>query len=159
MGVQNPVIFKGEQAFGTTAGAPLSTDANNKVTSGIPTSTVNATANATTTSTTDVAMTTMTLTPVAGTYLVLFSGTFSGNQNNANITFSIYSGGTLVTGTPMVCTPQIQGGVTPSLNMNMPGSTSCYVTVNGSQAIEVRWKVSAGTGTVQTRILNIMRTA
>lgn len=155
--VNNPVAFIGQAVLGSTAGAPLSAGATNLLASGISTSSVNATVSTTTTSTSDVLIGSMTLTPVAGTYFVNFSSSFEENNNNANIFFSIYSGGAQVTGTEVAVTPQIQGGVTPSLNMRLPGSVSAFATVNGAQAIEARWRVSAGTGTARQRILNIIR--
>lgn len=116
-----------------------------------------ATAATTTTSTTDVLINSMTLTPRAGTYRVIFSSYIEHNTNNANVTVSIYSGGTLKADSARVGSPQIQGGVTPSLNMRMPISTNGDVAVNGSQAIEIRWKTSAGTATTTQRTLNITR--
>lgn len=154
---ENPTIFIGEVVSGGTNGAPLSQSATGKVSSGIANSSVNATADTTTTSTTDVLIGSMTLMPVSGTYEVHFCTTLAENTNNANIFVSIYDGGSQVVGSEMSATPQIQGGVTPSLNMRVPICTLATATVNGSQAIEGRWRVSAGTGTAHTRILFISR--
>lgn len=157
--IKNPVAFIGQAVLGATAGAPLSTDVNNLLVSSHSNSNVTATVAATTTSATDVLITSMTLTPVAGTYIAWFHTTLQSNSNNANITVSLWSGVTQVTGTEMVATPQIQGGVTPSLNMRVPVGTVCTTTVNGSQAIEARYRTSAGTATAGTRILQILRVA
>lgn len=157
MPISNPVAFIGEQVLGSTVGAPLSADANGQLVSGITASEVNATASTTTTSATDVLIDTMTSTPVAGTYLVHFQTTLQSNTNNATFTVSIYSGGSQVTGTEMSAIPQIQGGVTPSLNINIPISSMCLATVNGSQAIEARWRRSAGTATALSRRMTIVR--
>lgn len=162
MSLKNHVMFIGEQILSATVGAPLSTDTNGQLVSGTSTSTVNATAATTTTNATatGVLINAMTLTPVAGTYYVSFHTSLQSNTNNIDVIVSIFSGGTIVTGTEMVGTPQIQGGLTPSLNMKVPVSVSCFTTVNGSQAIEARWRVSAAaTATAGTRILNIVRTA
>lgn len=123
----------------------------------IPHTSVNATSSTTTTSATDVLITTMTITPAAGTYFVDFCGTFTHSANNATITFTIYAAGSAVTGTAMVAEPTIQGGLTPTLPFSQPGCVSGFATVNGAQAIEARWKTSASTATVGTRILNILR--
>ena len=122
-----------------------------------PTTEASATSATTTTSTSDVLMNSMTLTPRAGVYKVDFSTYLECNSNNANITVSIYSGGTQKTDSVRIATPQIQGGITPSLNMRVPMTTQGEVTVNGSQAIEIRWKTSAGTATATARTLNIQR--
>lgn len=162
MSLKNYVLFIGQRILGATAGAPLSASSTGLLASGISTSTVNATANTTTTNATatGVLIASMTLTPVSGTYFVSFNTSLQSNANNIDVVISIFSGGTIVTGTEMFATPQIQGGLTPSLNMKVPASVSCFVTVNGSQAIEARWRLSAaGTGTADTRILNIVRVA
>lgn len=99
----------------------------------------------------------MTNTPAAGTYYVAFHTTFTHSANNATITYTLYSGGTAITGTAMVAEPTIQGGLTPTLPFSQPGSVSGFATVNGSQAIEVRWKTSAATATAGTRILSLVR--
>lgn len=150
-------LFIGNTVLGATVGAPLSADANARLVSGISTGSVNATASTTTTSASDVLIASMTLTPVAGTYLVLFHTSFTHSANNASITFSLYSGGVAVTGTAMVAIPTVAGGLTPSLPFSVPGSISAFVTVNGAQAIEARWKTSTATATAGQRILNIVR--
>lgn len=155
--VQNEVLFIGEVVSGGTNGAPLSQSATGKVASGITANLVKDTADTTTTSTTDAVIATMTTTPVSGFYDVKFCTTLAENTNNANVFVSIYSGGAQISGTEMSGTPQIQGGVTPSLNMRVPICTIAQATVNGSQAIEARWRVSAGTATSHTRIMTIFR--
>jgi hypothetical protein len=92
----------------------------------------------------------MTLTPPAGTYLVVFSTSTvnSGNGSERNY-FNIYAGGVLVVGTERQV--GIGGGAWVAVYTN----TSC--TVNGSQAIETRWRVIGGTGTVKSRRLSIVR--
>lgn len=158
--IRNPVAFIGQAVLGATAGAPLSTDANDQLISGITSAEITATASTTTTSTTDVLINSMTTTPVAGTYVVFFNTTLQSNANNVNIFVSIYAGGAQAIGSEMSGTPQLQGGLTPSLNVNVPIFTSNTVTVNGAQAIEARWRVSAaGTATALSRTLQIIRIA
>lgn len=109
-----------------------------------------ATVNDTTTSLTDTLLGSMTLTPAAGTYLVLFSTSAvnSGNGAERNY-FSIYSGGTQVTGTERKA--GVAGG------MYSVVSTQGVVTVNGSQAVEIRWRVAGGTGTAAARKMILIR--
>lgn len=111
---------------------------------------VTATTNATTNSTTDVTMTSMTTTPAAGTYLVSFDSTVFNSKNNKTMTISIYSGGTQVAASVR----QITTATTASHI-----GTQAIVTVNGAQAVDVRWHVSANTGTVNQRALTLIRVA
>lgn len=157
MSIRNPSIFQGEQSFGTTAGAPLSTDANNQVISGITNTEVFATADATTTSTTDVLMTSMTITPVSGDYLVWFSGGVDHSNQSVAVVVSIYSGGTLKTDSVRSPVPRFNGVGANTLTPIC--ATQGKVTVNGAQAIEIRWKTASGTATVHQRTLNILRVA
>lgn len=156
--IKRGTIFIGQTVLGSTAGAPLAVDTNNLLASGLSATEATATASTTTTSTTDVLMNLMTLTPVAGTYLVIFNTTLQSNANNVNIFVSIYAGGAQASGSEMSGTPQFQGGLTPSLNVSVPIGTVNLVTVNGSQAIEARWRVSAAaTATALSRTLVILR--
>lgn len=106
----------------------------------------------TTTSTTDVLVTSTTLTPGAGTYLVIFSG-YGGNSNNAaNTFFSIYANAALATGS----TQQILNTIA---NDRKAFACHAIVTVAAAQVIEGRWRVSANTGTVVSRSLILVRLA
>lgn len=153
--IKNPVAFIGQKILGATVGAPLSADANGLLVSGISKTEVSATADATTTSTTDVLMTSMTITPVAGTYLAIFSGTVDHSNQNVAVVTSLYVGGVLKTDSVRGPIPRTNavGAVTMSPSVAITG----IVTVNGAQAIEVRWKTSAGTATVHQRTLSIFR--
>ncbi len=111
---------------------------------------VNATGDTTTASGTDVLIASMTITPAAGTYMVIFDTSVNSSANGiARMFISLYSGGVQVTGTEK--TIGISGGA------NVPVTCSCITTVNGSQAIEARWRAAAGTQTAHERILNIMK--
>lgn len=109
-----------------------------------------ATVDDTTTSTTDTLLGGMTITPAAGTYLVLFSTSTvnSGNGAERNY-FSVYSGGSQVSGTERKVGV---GGGAYSL-----AATQGVVTVNGAQAVEIRWRVIAGTGTAAARKMILVR--
>lgn len=157
-GVVEQHIFSGELARNLTVNAPLCVStAGTVISCPVTPAPITATASTTTASATDVLMTSMTETPAAGTYYVAFHTSFTHSANNATITYTIYAGGTAVTGTAMVAEPTIQGGLTPSLPFSQPASVSGVVTVNGSQAVEIRWKTSAATATAGARIMNLVK--
>lgn len=158
MGIYNPSIFQGEQSFGTTAGAPLSTDVNNQLISGISNSQVTATANATTTSGTDAVINTMTITPVAGTYLAMFSAVIQQAGAGQSVTISIYSGGTQDATSVRDFAP-FDGGTLSATSASCCAFTHGVYTVNGSQAIAVEWHVSGSTATCFQRKLSLIRLA
>jgi len=118
---------------------------------------ISATGTITTTSTSDVLATSMTSTPEAGTYLVYFTGAIyidsPGSGYYANM--SIYAGGS-------ICTPS-QIEASDSVNYQTPFCCIGLVTVNGSQAIEGRWRrSSSGCGTAYmlgTRTLTLLKVA
>lgn len=113
---------------------------------------VSGTSSVTTTSSTAVLMAGMTITPAAGTYLVWFSGEYSASNNNVTMTASIYSGGTLVTASERLA-------VTSNTDQDMIFASQAIVTVNGSQAIEGRWRRSGNTLTNTRRTLTILKVA
>lgn len=114
-----------------------------------------ATADTTTTSTTDVLISSMTLTPVAGVYLAFFSTTVDHSNQNVAVVCSLYVGGVLDADT--VRGPIPRTNAVGAITMSPTVAAQARVTVNGSQAIEARWKTSAGTATAHQRTLNILR--
>lgn len=116
---------------------------------------VSATSDTTTTSSTDVLMTTMTLTPVAGKYFVSFSTTVDHSAQSVDVVVSIYVGGSLKTDSVRSVVPRFNGIGANSLSPSV--CTNGIVTVNGTQAIEIRWKVASGTGTAHQRTLDIIK--
>ena len=114
-----------------------------------------ATADTTTTSTTDVLINSMTLTPPAGTYLAFFSSTIDHSNQNVAVVCSLYVGGALDTDTVRGPIPRTNalGAITMSMTVAING----LVVVNGSQAVEVRWKTASGTATMHQRTLNLLR--
>ena len=155
--VKNPVGFIGQRILGSTIGAPLTVNANNGLISGfIGTTVVSANSNLTTTSTNDIVLTGMSITPVSGTYQVIGTTTFQHNTNNALAFLSIWIGAQ-VASSQVSATPQPQAGIGSSLNLNIPATSIAEVSVNGSQAIELRWRTSAGTATSLNRVLMIQR--
>lgn len=117
-----------------------------------PATSVTGTSTITTSSITDVLMTTMTITPAAGNYMVFFSGDIKNSNANRTMVMSIYVGGSLQT-------------ASESINFISNASdiytfkSQALVTVNGAQAIEGRWRTSANTATNTRRVLSIIRVA
>lgn len=156
MGIKQNGLFIGKPVLSATVGAPLSADANGLLSSGLSNNEATATADATTTSASDVLMTSMTLTPAAGTYMVWFSAWFDHSAQVTPITVSIYSGGSQLTHSVRQVETTTNAIGSQSLSSNL--STQGKVTVNGSQAIEIRWnRGSTGTGTVHQRSMFILR--
>lgn len=148
-------MFIGEAVLGATNSAPLSADSNGQLISGITATEVGFSANITTTSTSDVLLTGMTITPVAGTYMVWFSTWLTHSNGNDTITMSIYSGGVQKADSIRVAIPFV--GALSAITQDMPLATHGLVTVNGSQAITLEWHTNAGTATAHNGTLNILR--
>lgn len=112
---------------------------------------VTATANATTTSGTNSVISGMTLTPVAGTYLVLYSGTIGTSDVNNSGEVSIYTGATQVTHTVRVTGINVAlllGLIGTSTVNEGAGQTQAVVTVDGATAISVQFRRTVGSGTI-----------
>lgn len=120
------------------------------------TSETTATANATTTSGTDALMTGMTMTPAAGTYLVLFNTDINSNSAGAAISFSFYVAGSQIT-TSLRKISHFDGGTLSAGSARGQACLQELITVTGSQAVEVRWSTSSGTATAAARSLIIMQ--
>lgn len=156
MSVINPVLFIGEAVLGSTLGAPLSTSATGLLTSGISNTEVSATASATAGTGADTLLTSMTITPVSGTYLVWFSCDVNSATSGVVVSVSIYVGGVQKADSLRKLMP-FAGGTLTAGSQRIPVSTNGEVTVNGSQAIEIRWSASAGAPTAAARTMNILR--
>lgn len=121
----------------------------------IPTQ-ITATSTATTTSGTDVLMTGMSVTPIAGTYLVIFSGVIQSSQAGSTVTISLYSGGVQDTASIRPMAP-FDGGTLSATTGSCCGATQGVYTVNGSQVIQVDWHTSAGTASTFQRNLTLLK--
>ena len=118
-----------------------------------------ATSDTTTTSATDSLLNSMTITPLAGVYQVWFS-TSGTNSSNGGITYySVYVGGTQVASSERRVTSLIAGIVIGNAPNEVAVATQALVSVNGSQAIEIRWRRSAGTSTTHQRTLTVIKLA
>lgn len=118
---------------------------------------VSTTTAATTTSTTFVAMTTMTDTPAAGTYLVIWSGTVTSSASGATLSVAIFNGATEKTDSLRTCIPFSSQALAVAQPMVM--STQGVVTATGSAAITIQWHTTSGTATVNARTMNLIRIA
>lgn len=115
-----------------------------------------ATANSllTTTSTTHILATSMSITPTAGTYAIIWSSSVSNNTDSTSVYIQIFVNG-VAQGSEMEF---IRGSIFTGAHAG--GLTATAIgSVNGSQAIEGRWRVSAGTGQLRGRNLLIIRVA
>ena len=95
----------------------------------------------------------MTLTPTAGTYLVVFSSTIYGSSNNTLYNYTIYVDGVQIVHSER----RYRRGNGVTTGIYVPASTNAIVTVNGSQDIEIRFRAPSGTVTMYERTLNIIK--
>jgi hypothetical protein len=161
--VEAAALTNGQMLIGSTGNAPVAatltagngitiTNASGAITIANEPTVLSATAttDATTTSLTDVLLTGMTVTPGAGDYIVIFTGSYENTNSNKQGPISIYVNGT-----------QVAASIIQTLapgNQAQPTATQAYVTgVAAGQAIEVRWKVLANTGTFHQRTLIVHR--
>jgi hypothetical protein len=99
-----------------------------------------------------------TVTPVAGTYLVIANGNITACSAAGNIlTFQLYVGGTAQADTKRQVMPQSTAAFSVFQNANI--GFSKIVTVNGSQAIALEAQSSAGTVTVTGLNFDVVRIA
>ena len=97
---------------------------------------VSATTTATTTSSSLVLMTSMTSTPASGQYHVHFSASCNNGNDNNVLTYAIFVGGSIIA--------HSQRTTVASDNDIDTMHTMAKVTVNGSQAVEIRWSTFSG---------------
>lgn len=109
-----------------------------------------ATASTTTTSTSYVLMDSMSLTPAAGDYLAVFSTSVSDNTAGTYVRISIF-----VNGVQQAHTEREQFQEGSIVGSPYAIATHANITVGAGQTVEVRWLVTAGTGTAYTRTLNL----
>jgi hypothetical protein len=98
----------------------------------------------------DVLIPGMTITPGAGDYLIFFTGSVENTGFGDAVTVSIYSNGNQIAASVVRCES--------FSNLSNPIATNGYLTNLGAgQAIEVKWKVSGGTGTCHQRTLIVQK--
>lgn len=153
--IWNPIAFIGEVVFGSTPGVPLVADSNGQLASGLSAIEVSDTANATTTSATPSLLTTMTIIPNAGTYLVWFSASTTSNGTNCTQTFGLYNNGTLKADSSRTIQPY-DGGTLAATTAIGAVAINAIVTVT-TGAVEIHWSTAGGTATCHQRTLNMLR--
>jgi len=141
----------------SVAGAPLSINSSQVIIGGIYNSEVNSSSNLNVSTTVGV-IGGATVTPAAGTYLVIASCTITASSAAGNIlSIEIYVGGTAQADTLRKAMPTGTGAFAAFQNMSL--STNKIVTVNGSQAIALEASTSAGTITVTGLNFDVIRVA
>lgn len=151
--IWNVIAFIGELVKNGTLGAPLSTDANGKLVSGILGGRINATSSANITTGTDATIDTMTVTPaLAGTYRIDFNTDVNSATSGIVVTYSIYVAGVTVAGTQRKIEP-FAGGTLTSGSQRIMMTLQEEVTITAGQTIDVRASTSSGTVTVASRTL------
>lgn len=111
---------------------------------------VNAAGPVTTTSTSDVLVTSMTITPGAGTYQVIFTSDLLNNTLGTTTFVCAYAAGAFVTNSNRTL-------VTTAITLRVPVALSCIATVAAGQAIEIRWHVTAGTASMGQRSFSLIK--
>lgn len=106
----------------------------------------------------DALMSGMTFTPVAGSYLVWFSTDINSSTAGAVTSVSIFVGGVQKADSLRKVQP-FDGGALSQLAGRGAVAINGKVTVNGSQAVEIRWSASNGTNRCSARTLNWLRVA
>lgn len=105
----------------------------------------------------DTLMTSMTITPSAGVYNAWFSCDINSTTAGAVTNVSIYVGGVQIGASSRKVAP-LDGGLGSSASARGGIATQAFnISVNGTQAIEVRWSASAGTNTAGPRTLSILK--
>ena len=156
MPINGSILFQGQyiNAPGVNSGAPL-VDNGGNLAFGLYNNEVNSSA-AITVTTTNGTIGSSTVTPVAGTYLVIFSCNITASSAAGNvISIQIYLAGTAQADTKRQAMPTGTGAFAAFQNMSL--STNKIVTVNGSQAIAVQAVTSAGTVTVTGLNFDVVR--
>jgi hypothetical protein len=92
----------------------------------------------------------MTMTPASGTYAAWFSSSLSGSANSAYGFVSIWSGGAQITNSERRIDTAVAGEY-------LAAQTQAVATVNGAEAIEARWRMGSGSGTLFSRNLIILK--
>lgn len=157
MAVKGSTLFIGQYVFNGTVGAPLVTGTGNALASGLYNFEASSSSAVTVTTTAGV-VGGATVTPVAGTYLVIGSCNITASSAGGNtLTLRIYVGGAAQADTARTATPTSTAVLAPFQNMSV--STNKIVTVNGSQAIALEAVTSAGTITLTGIDFDVVRIA
>lgn len=110
--------------------------------------------NATTTSTADPGTSMISTIPAAGKVMCFFNAAFFSSVAGQLITIYIYYGGVQIAGSLRQSNPWSSAALSVSQTNNM--MTQASLVSDGVSTLEIRWKVSAGTGTVMTRTMTVL---
>lgn len=122
----------------------------------IPRTIVTATAAVSTTSATNTVITGMTITPSAGTYFVIYSGSMGTGSNDSG-ELSIFVDGVQQTYTIRDTIIQAGGLLGAVASGEWSSTTTGIFTVTGTQAIDVRFRAVSGSLTANERSLTALR--
>lgn len=153
--VENPLVFVGEIVRGGVLGSPLITDANGKVASGLIAAEISS-SSASSCTTGAGTLNGMTVTPAAGTYLVIFSSDFNSPTAGLIITLQYDVGGSGLGVSQRKFMP-FAGGTLTVGNQRITAGLNSIITVTGSQAITVNCVTSTGTATTASMQLDYVR--
>ncbi len=120
----------------------------------ITNSSITATTDTSTTSSSYTLINSMTTTPASGTYLVSFSSSGNSTNTGADANYALFNDGTIIQHTERNLN---YGGGSHASGFDSALHTQAITTVNGSQAIEVKYKRSAGTFAVHERSLILLK--
>lgn len=162
--VEAATLTNGQLLIGSTGAAPVAatliagtgiaiTNAAGSITIASSISVINqatSLVDAITTSATEVLIPGMTITPGSGDYLIFFTGAVENTGFGDPVTISIYSNGSQIAASVIKC--ESFGGMS-----NPIGSNAYLTNLGAGQAIEVKWKVSGGTGTCHQRTLIVQK--
>lgn len=138
------------QVSGTQNGTWSIWSLETEVASGISNVNVTSTTAFPITSATDVQVTDMTLTPIAGTYLLIFNSSNSSTSNNAMNYVSLYKDAVQIAGSERV-TQSVAS------NFVFQTSTTAVTSFNGIEQLRLYARVSTGTFTINARTLIALR--
>lgn len=122
-----------------------------------------ATSTLTSTSSTFATVGSMTLTPIAGTYLIMFSADIETGSVNGRGELQLFNGGTAVAGTNRELELEVALLLGLIGTARIRAGASCFfgiVTANGTNAIDVRYRsVDGQTITIKSRAMIAIRVA
>lgn len=136
-----------------TATSAVAAAWQNPSTGAIINSKYTATDDASTTSSSYVALDGLAATPAAGTYFVSFSSSGSGTVVGADMSYALFKNGNVIDHT--MRNMDFNGGALARYDITL--HTQDIVTVNGSEAIDVRFYTSEGTITIHERSLIFLK--
>lgn len=134
---------------------PFVTDADSRLAGALTHFHATAAGDIQTTSTTFILAAGMTLTPGAGDYLVWFSSAAQNSTDSADTIAAAFANGVEVVNSSRMIEPHTHGSF--SMGRWGIGTIAKVAGLGAGQAIEIRWRVSAGTGTLGNRSLTLLK--